>query len=159
MNTDKQSSVSDTFTDKQSPISNIAEVPMDVSAREVGGDKGQGVIDLTEDDGEPLESEGAEYDDADEFDSLMADLDDNEFCSSFANFDDDKEDDMQGDSIDIEGEEESESEEETDEGVEYVKTVAQMAKEANISDLFDPKVLGKTIRCLLACNFIHRCQL
>ena len=90
---------------------------------------------------------------------FMDDLNDEDFCTSFVNFDDDSGDekcdlsnyDAQeyvpceeggSDSLD-EDTESSDCEEWKGEGVEYVKTVAEMAEEANTSDLFDPKVLGK----------------
>ena len=116
----------------------------------------QPVIDLTTKKSEP---DGCE----DQFDDFMDDLNDEDFCTSFANFDDDNDDGEECDPTnyddkdkeyvpsDIEEDDESEdgesgssdNEEWKSEGVDYVKTVAEMAEEAEMSDLFDPKVLGK----------------
>ena len=107
------------------------------------------VIDLTMmGEGEASEPDGAGYSE-DEFDSLMEDIDDDEFCSSFANFDDDwEEDKRQTTSVEIERGEEEESEGEgwSKEEVDHVKTIAEMAEEANAVDLFDPNVLGKALK-------------
>lgn len=105
-------------------------------------EEGTHIIDLTGEESELTETAGC----ADQFDDFMDNLDDKEFCTSFANFDEDDDEDYQP----SEGKEKKEesisgSDEEDweDEGVDYVKTVAEMAEEANTSDLFDPKVLGK----------------
>ena len=107
------------------------------------------VIDLTMmGEGEASEPDGAGYSE-DEFDSLMEDIDDDEFCSSFANFDDDwEEDKRQTTSVEIERGEEEESEGEgwSKEEVDHVKTIAELAEEANAVDLFDPNVLGKALK-------------
>ena len=119
------------------PVGTTGELLVRVDEREHST-----VVDLTMEDDEPVEvADGSEY----QFDDLLDDLDDEELCSSFANFDDDN-DNM--DYTPSGGEEEADGEsgdggELESEAVEYVKTVAEMAKEANISDLFDPKVLGK----------------
>ena len=119
------------------PVGTTGELLVRVDEREQST-----VVDLTMEEDEPVEvADGSEY----QFDDLLDDLDDEELCSSFANFDDDN------DSMDFTpsgGEEEADGEsgdggELESEAVDYVKTVAEMAKEANISDLFDPKVLGK----------------
>ena len=114
----------------------------------------QPVIDLTSKESEP---DGCE----DQFDDFMDDLNDEDFSTSFSNFDDDDDggecdptnyDDkdkeyVPSDEEDDESEDDesgsSDSEEWKSEGVDHVKTVAEMAEEAEISDLFDPKVLGK----------------
>lgn len=115
----------------------------------------QPVIDLTIKESEP---DGCE----DQYDDFMDDLNDEDFCTSFANFDDDEEEeecvdpsnyddndkeyvpsDGEGDESEDEESGSSDDEEWRGEGVDYVKTVAEMAKEADTSDLFDPKVLGE----------------
>ena len=124
------------------------------------------IIDLTVKEEEPMERTGSE----DHFDDFMDDLDEEGFCSSFTNFDDDDKectpsDKKEEDEVELEVKEveskvkevelevkEVESDEEgsscgeewAGEDVDYVKTVAEMAEEVNISDLFDPNVLGKS---------------
>lgn len=123
------------------------------------------VIDLT-----TTENERDGYED--QFDDFMDNLNDEDFCTSFSNFDDDNVDsgecvptnyddkdkeyvptneedkeytptnEEENESED-DGSESSDCEEWKSEGVDYVKTVAEMAEEAGTSDLFDPKVLGK----------------
>lgn len=86
----------------------------------------------------------------DELDGLMDDLDDEEFCDSFTNFDDDGDDLAVVEAVEQKQEVQDEviviSDEECEnEEVEYVKTIADMAKEANTVDLFDPKILGEFV--------------
>ena len=104
------------------------------------------VIDLTENEVEATETIGCD----DQFDDFMDDLDDEEFCSSFVNFDADNDKDYRPSEGEGEWEEEEgdssdsgDGEEWESEGVDYVKTVAEIAEEANTDDLFDPKVLGE----------------
>jgi hypothetical protein len=114
----------------------------------------QPVIDLTDKEKEPDKSE-------DQFDDFTDDLDDEDFCTSFTNFDDDDDGgecdptnyhDKDKEYVPSNEEDESGSsdvEEWKSEGVDYVKTVAEMAAEAETSDLFDPKVLGK-LNCMIS---------
>ena len=110
----------------------------------------QPVIDLTAiEEKEPDESK-------DQFDGFMDDLNDEDFCTSFTNFDEDNDDGGKCDPTNYDSKdkeyvppddddesESSDDEEWKSEGVDYVKTVAEMAEEAETSDLFDPTVLGK----------------
>lgn len=98
----------------------------------------------------------------DQFDDFMDDLDDVDFCTSFTNFDDDDDgrecdptnyDDKDKEYVPFDDDDDesgsSDDEEWKSEGVDYVKTVAEMAEEAETSDLFDPKVLGKP-NCMIS---------
>ena len=104
------------------------------------------VIDLTMDEDEPIEKATCD----EQFVELMDDLNDAEFCSSFVNFDDNDDDDVDvvqdhalpGNDEHVES---SDSEEWEGEGVDYVKTVAEMAEDVGTNDLFDPKILGKLV--------------
>ena len=110
----------------------------------------QPVIDLTAvEEKEPDESK-------DQFDDFMDDLNDEDFCTSFTNFDEDNDDGGECDPTNYDSKDKeyvppddddesgsSDDEEWKSEGVDYVKTVAEMAEEAETSDLFDPTVLGK----------------
>lgn len=89
-----------------------------------------------------------EFQDPDsQFDELMEEFaNPDDFCHSFTQFD--NEDTLLG-SSEYEGEKvivdsESDSSEEVEE-VDHVKTVSEVAAEANISDLYDPRVLGKCV--------------
>ena len=101
------------------------------------------IIDLTGEESELTETARC----TDQFDDFMDNLDDEEFCTSFSNFDDDDEGEDYRPSEGKEKKEESsggsDEEDWQGEGVDYVKTVAEMAEEANTIDMFDPKVLGK----------------
>lgn len=90
-----------------------------------------------------------EFQDPDsQFDKLMEEfVSPDDFCHSFSQFD--NEDTLLG-SSECEGEEvimdsESDNSEEVEE-VDHVKTVSEVAAEANISNLFDPRVLGKCVK-------------
>ena len=82
-----------------------------------------------------------------QFDKLMEEFaSPDDFCNSFTQFD--NEDALLG-SSEGEGERvvidsESDSSEEVEE-VDHVKTVSEVAAEANLSNLFDPRVLGKCV--------------
>ena len=120
----------------------------------------QPVVDLTV---KKNEHNGSE----DQYDDFMDDLSDEDFCTSFTNFDDDDNDDGEcepsnfddndkeyvpsnEEDDECEGEESGSSDDEKwrGDGVDYVKTVAEMAEEVDTSDLFDPKVLGK-LSCMI----------
>ena len=114
------------------------------------------VIDLT----------GKESDHENQFDDFTDDLNDEDFCTSFVNFDDDDDgecdppnyddndkeyvpSDVGNDESEDEGSGDSDGEEWRSEGVDFVKTLAEIAEGANTNDLFDPKVLGKFIKYVL----------
>lgn len=106
------------------------------------------VIDLTGVESEPTETAGCDN-------QFMDDLDDEEFYTSFTDFDDDDHDDKDYQPSVEKEEEEKDSSDGSDvkewegEGVDYVKTVAEMAEEANTNDMFNPKVLGEYPECRL----------
>ena len=84
-----------------------------------------------------------------QFDKLIEEFaSPDDFCHSFTQFD--NEDALLG-SSECEGEKvvmnsESDSSEEEVEEVDHVKAVSEVAAEANISNLFDPRVLGKCVK-------------
>ena len=150
LNSHSQSLICDTKVPNSTPVQPYGGE----SLARVETNTAQPIIDLTMEESEPNRHE-------DQFDDFMDDLDDEDFCSSFVNFDDDKGEcdppnykDNDREYVppsDDESEDEesgsSDGEEWRSEGVEYVKTVAEMAEEANTKDLFDPKVLGKSFHC------------